>query len=383
MKKNRPAIYILLFFTLVFSLVLTSCGKPADTAPTGSGIRVAFIYHEKSDENNWSHLHELGRQYLTEQLPEVETKYVENVSADDAEAALRDLAGEGYNLIFATAPEFSQAVRAVASEFPETKFEVCQGSQTASNVATYDGRMYQVFYLAGGFAGELTVTGKIGFIAPEPSVEVIRHVNAVALAARIIRAFENIQVLVKYTDSWSDPEANRQAATELVEEGADILIQNTYNPEVQKVAEEYGVRSFGYGFDMREFAPTMNATSIIWAWGRYYVERVQAVADGSWAGEAYFGKVANQEFGKGIVDFAPYTSDQIPTIIGATSMRSRTRFIETKRDVFEGPIKDQNGNLVLPKGEQYDDDYIYQDMDWFVEGVIGEAPGEPPPPLEN
>jgi len=85
---------------------------------------------------------------------------------------------------------------------------------------------------------------------------------------------------------------------------------------------------------------------------------------------------------EGIVDFAPYNYEQIPSIISATSMRSRLRFIETKRDAFEGPIRDQNGNLILPKGEQYNDDYIYNEMDWFVEGVVGEAPGDPPQPVE-
>lgn len=383
MKRNKQPGYKLLFLLVIFSVVLASCAGADNRSPTGSGVRVAFVYSEKASEYNWSHLHEIGREYLVEQLSDVETSFIEEVAVDQAEGALRDFAEQGYDLIFATDPDFSDAVLTVATEFPETKFEVCQGDETASNVATYDGRMYQVFYLAGGFAGELTVTGKIGFIAPEPTVEVIRHINAVALSARIIRAFEDIKVLVKYTGSWNNPEASRQAAIDLINEGADVLIQHTYDPEAQKVAEEYGVRSFGYGFDMREFAPTMNATSILWAWGRYYVERVQAAADGTWAGEAYFGKVANQEFGKGVVDFASYNSDQIPTIIGATSMRSRTRFIETRRDAFEGPIKDQAGNLVLPKGEQYDDAYIYNEMDWFIEGVVGDAPGAPPTPVSQ
>ncbi len=159
-----------------------------------------------------------------------------------------------------------------------------------------------------------------------------------------------------------------------------MLIRYTYSPEVQKVAEEYGVSYVGYGFDIRECAPTGNMTSVVGAWGWYFVQQVNALAAGRWERKAYLGKVAKKEFGDGIVDSAPYNRDQIPTIIAATSMRSRVRFIETKRDAFEGPIKAQNGVEVLPKGEQFNDEYIYNEMDWFVEELVGEALGEPPSP---
>ena len=345
---------------------------------SGAETRVAFIYKEKIADYNWSYIHEVGRQYLVEQLPDIETKYVEEVAVDQAEQALRDLAGEGYRLIFATAPEFSAAVLAVAKEFPDTFFEVCQGTETATNVATYDGRMYQAFYVAGGYVGELTVKDMIGFIAPEPTVEVIRHINAITLSTLLVRSFEDLTIHVKWTGSWNDPAADRAAAIELIEEGADVLLQHTYSPEVQKVAEEYGVRSFGYGFDMREFAPTMNATSIVYNWGWYYVQRVNALAKGTWKGEAYQGETSTKNFGAGIIDLAPYTYDQIPQIMEAPPMKWRTRFVETTRDVFEGLIKDQNGNVVLAKGETFDDAYIYDELNWFVFGVVGEAPGEPP-----
>ena len=378
MKKVKNHLYLLFILLTVFSLILSGCGKSESSQSSGSEIRVAFIYKEKIVDYNWSYIHEVGRQYLVEQLPDIEIKYVEEVAVDQVEKVLRDLAGEGYKLIFATAPEFSAAVLAVAKEFPDTFFEVCQGTETAANVATYDGRMYQAFYVAGGYVGELTVKDMIGFVAPEPSVEVIRNINAMALSTLLVRSFEGLTIDVKWTGSWNDPAADRAAAIELIEEGADVLIQHTYSSEVQKVAEEYGVRSFGYGFDMREFAPTKNATSIVYDWGWYYLNRVNAVADGTWKGEAYLGKVSAKNFGAGIIDLAPYTYVQIPQIMEAPPMKWRTRFVETNKDVFEGPIKDQAGNVVLAKGESFDDAYIYNEMDWFVFGVVGESPGEPP-----
>ena len=80
---------------------------------------------------------------------------------------------------------------------------------------------------------------------------------------------------------------------------------------------------------------------------------------------------------------APYTYDQIPHIMEAVPMKWRTQYNETSRDALDGPIHTQNGDLVLAKGDKFDADYIFTDMDWFVTGVVGEAPGEPPAVVEG
>jgi basic membrane protein A len=394
-RLNRKPRYAFLFSLFVLCILAgcggaqtgggspTNNGSPttgADGAASTSSADVLFIYPDKTDEYNWSHLQELGRQYLLEQLPDTKTSIVEEVAPDEVEQVLRDAATGGAKLIFAASPEYSDAVLKVAPDFPNTKFEVARGTQTADNIATYDGRMYQAFYVAGGYTGELTVSGIIGVVAPEPTVEVIRNINALALTSLLIRTGEDISVHVKWTNSWNDPEAARAAALELIEEGADVLVQHTYDPEVQKVAEEKGITSFGYGFDMREFAPTENATSIVYSWGWYFVRRVNALNDGSWAGEAYYGETSLSNFGKGIIDLAPYTYDQIPQIIEAPPMKWRARFVETNKDVFDGPLVAQNGEQVLARGEKFDDDYLNTQMNWFVEGVVGDAPGVLPTP---
>ena len=312
-----------------------------------------------------------------------ERKYIESVSVDDAEEVVRQLAEEGHKLIFATSPEYSGAVLKVAEDFPETYFEVAGGSETADNVATYDGRMYQAFYVAGGYTGEMTVSSIIGFIAPEPTLEVIRHINAIALSSLLVRTCEGLTIHVRWTDSWNDPEADRAAAVELVDLGADVIVQHTYSPEVQKVAEEKGVRSMGYGFDMRESAPNANMTSIIWQWGWYYLRRVNEMLEDKWQAKAYDGKVSTKAHGRGIIDLAPYDYEQIPHIMEAPPLKWRITWNETAKDAFDGPVYSQNGDLVLAKGEKFPKGYIYADMDWFVEGVVAEAPGEPPEAVEG
>ncbi len=383
--KTLNNYFCLFIFLIIATLVFAGCSAATEETSSSSAVtsQVAFIYKDAIDDYNWSRLHEIGRQYLDEQLPDVGTKFVEDVSVAEAEQVLRELVDEGHKLIFATSPEFSDAVLRVAEDFPETYFEVAQGNETADNVATYDGRMYQMFYLAGGYTGEMTVTGIIGFVAPEPTVEVIRHINAITLSSLLVRTCEDISVHVRFTGSWNDPEAERAAALELVDLGADVLVQHTYSPEVQKVAEEKGVRSMGYGFDMREFAPAANMTSIIWQWGWYYERRVNELLEGEWEAKAYLGKASTKNFGRGIVDLAPYDYEQIPHIMEAPPMKWRVTWNETGKDALDGPVRAQNGDLVLANRKKFSSGYVYTDMDWFVYGVVGEAPGTPPEAVEG
>ena len=367
-------------------------GEKAEEQEAQADARVAFVYAEDPAEYNWSYIHEVGRQQLIAAFTPsednkvehtLETTVVDSLTPAAAEDAIRDLAESGYQLIFVTAAEFEDATHAVAVDFPETYFEVNQGSRTAANVSTYDGKLYQAFYLAGGFVGEMAVGGVIGFIAPEPTIEVIRHINALTHASLITERCEGNSVHVRWT-GWNDPEADRAAALELIELGADVIVQNTYPPEAQKVAEEAGIRSFGYGFDMREFAPTANATSIIWQWGWYYERRVNdLLEEGEYEVQAYLGEVSTRRFGRGIIDFAPYDYDQIPHIHEASVMRWRSNFAESNRDALDGQVYAQNGDLVLERRGQFGTEYLYNEMDWFVYGVIGEAPGTPPPMVEG
>ncbi|MCY3934869.1 MAG: BMP family ABC transporter substrate-binding protein [Chloroflexi bacterium] len=377
---------------LLIAALLVACGEQeAEEQEAQADVRVAFVYAEDPAEYNWSYIHEVGRQQLitaftpTEENKvehTLETTVVDSVTPAAAEAAIRDLAEAGYQLIFVTAAALEDATHAVAEDFPETFFEVNQGSRTATNVSTYDGRMYQAFYLAGGFVGEMAISGIIGFIAPEPTVEVIRHINALTHASLISERCEGNSVHVRWT-GWNDPEADRAAAEELIALGADIIVQHTYPPEVQKVAEEAGIHSVGYGFDMREFAPTANATSILWQWGWYYERRVNDWLEEEYEAQAYLGEVSTRRFGRGIVDFAPYDYVQIPHIHEATVMRWRSNFAESNRDALDGQIYAQNGDLVLARGEQFGTEYLYNEMDWFVFGVVGDAPGAPPTMVEG
>jgi basic membrane protein A len=79
---------------------------------------------------------------------------------------------------------------------------------------------------------------------------------------------------------------------------------------------------------------------------------------------------------EGIVDLAPL-SDKVPDDVKALVEEWKQKILSGEWDVFTGPIKGQDGELSVPAGVSMTDGEMLS-MDWFVEGVVGEAPGEPP-----
>ena len=59
--------------------------------------------------------------------------------------------------------------------------------------------------------------------------------------------------------------------------------QHTDSTAIVQIAEKAGVYAFGQASDMDKFAPKAVLTSVENNWGPYYVDRVKAVANGTWS----------------------------------------------------------------------------------------------------
>ncbi len=88
-------------------------------------------------------------------------------------------------------------------------------------------------------------------------------------------------------------------------DAVQMLLHSTrtlFGHNKKKFAEEAGAFSIGYNTDMKAAAPGAYMTAPIWNWGPYYVAQVQAVIDGNWKAESYWGGMADE-----IVALAPLT----------------------------------------------------------------------------
>ncbi|MHB1103324.1 MAG: BMP family ABC transporter substrate-binding protein [Devosia sp.] len=325
-------------------------------------LKVGFVFLGPIGDYGWTWAHNKGREAVNAALGDkVETIYVENV-AEDASAVpvMRDLAQQGCKLIFTTSYGYMDQTIQVASEFPEVKFEHCTGFKRADNVSTYNSRFHEGRAVLGTIAGKMSKSGILGYLGSYKVPEVVLGVNSFALSAQK----QNPDAVVKLVmiDSWFDP-AKEAAATEtLINLGCDIVTAHTDSPAALQILEQKGLYGFGQGADMSSFAPNAHLTAIEDIWGPYYIERTQAVLDGTWASADSW-----EGMKEGTVVISPYNKT-MPADVAALADQVQAGWKDGTYNIFTGPIYDQEGNLKVKDGEIMPLSDLAV-IDWYVKGV--------------
>ena len=245
-------------------------------------LKVGFVYVAPLTDAGWVRQHDEGRKALQAALGDkVKTTYVENVpEGPDAERVIRDLAQQGYKLIFTPSFGYMEPTLKVAREFPDVKFESVTGYKAAANVATANARYYEGRYIAGVAAGRMTKSNVAGYVAGFPIPEVLQGINAFTLGMRSVNPQASVKVV--WLGTWFDPAKERDAAMTLMNQDADVLAFHTGSTAVMAAAQERGKLAIGYHSDMRKVAPDAQLLTVTHHWGDYYTARAKAVLDGSW-----------------------------------------------------------------------------------------------------
>jgi simple sugar transport system substrate-binding protein len=340
----------------------------ATTAVAQDKTKVGFIYVGPIGDGGWTYEHDKGRQAVETHFGDkVETVYQESVpEGADAERAITQMALQGADLIFTTSFGFMEPTLAVAAKFPDVKFEHATGYKTAPNVATYSARFYEGRAVQGHIAGRMTKSNIIGYIASFPIPEVIRGINSAYIHAKKVNPDVEFKIIWAYT--WFDPAKEADAATALIEQGADVILQHTDSTAPQAAAEKAGgVITFGQASDMSEYAPLPRVSSIIDNWAPYYIARTQAVIDGSWQSVQTWDGI-----GAGMVGIGEI-SEAVPADIRDEALALKNAIAKGAHHPFTGPLKKQDGSDWLAAGEVADDGTLLG-MNFYVEGISGQIP---------
>ena len=351
----------------VLAVVGTAATASAGQFKPQDKVKAAFVYVSPVGDAGWTTAHDRARKATEQELRSFFTSaYSESVpEGAQAEQVIERYARQGYNLIITTSFGHMDPTLNVAKKFPNIVFMHCSGFKTLPNVGTYFGRMYQARYLSGIVAGRMTKTNTIGFVAAHPIPEVIRGINAFALGVRSVNPQAKVNVV--WTQSWYDPPKEREAAEALLDKGADVIAQHQDTPAAQQAAEKRGKWSVGYNTDMRAFAQKAHLTAPIWRWEKIYIPVVKQVKDGTWKSEQLWPGLET-----GVIDLAPF-NEAVPADAKAQVEKARASILSKQWDVFTGPLKNQEGKVVLEAGKRMSDADMLS-MSFFVEGVVGTVP---------
>ena len=352
----------------LFTGALLAAGLALPAAAQDDPLKVGFVYVGPIGDGGWTYEHDKGRLAVEAHFGDaVETIYQESVpEGADAERVLTQMALSGADLIFTTSFGYMDPTINVAAKFPDVKFEHATGYKTAPNVATYSARFYEGRAVQGHIAGKMTESNIIGYIGSFPIPEVIRGINSSFIAAR--KANPDVEFRIVWANTWFDPAREADAATALIEQGADVIMQHTDSTAPLAAAEKAGgVIGFGQASDMAEYKPSPRVSSIIDNWSPYYIARVQAVMDGTWESHQVWQGIAD-----GMVEIGEIT-DAVPADVAGEARALIDAIASGSYHPFTGPLNRQDGSAWLAEGEIADDGTLLG-MDFYVEGLTGTIP---------
>ncbi len=365
----------------VAAAALMGCGKKEEAAPApapapaaaapakAEPLKIAFAYVGPVGDGGWTYAHDNGRKAVEKEFGDkVVTSFVEKVpESADAERVIRDMAGQGAQLIFGTTFGYMEPMLKVAADLKDVKFEHATGYKTAANLRTYDSRTYEGAYMAGVIAGKMSKTGTLGVVGSVPIPEVVRNINSFTMGAQSVNPA--IKTKVVWVNEWFNPPKETEAATALINGGADVLFQNTDSSAVLQTAEKMGKRAFGWDSDMTAYGPKAHLASAVINWGPYYVKAVGEALEGKWTG----GTSAWWGVKEGAIDLVSIAAD-VPDDTKKRIDEVKAGLKDGSFSIWKGPIMDNTGKELLAKDVVADDKFL-GGLKTYVKGVEGKVPG--------
>ncbi len=384
---NKRSLIKVAALSAIAAAALVGCGKKEEAKPAAAPaaapasaaaapapakaepLKVAFAYVGPVGDGGWTYAHDSGRKAAEKEFGDkIVTSFVENVpESADAERVLRDMAGQGNKLIFGTTFGYMEPMLKVAADTKGVMFEHATGYKQAENMRTYDSRTYEGAYMAGVIAGKMTKSNTLGVVASDPIPEVIRNINSFTLGAQ--SSNPKVKTKVVWVNEWFNPPKETEAATSLINGGADVLFQNTDSPAVLKTAQDKGKRAFGWDSDMTAYGPKAHLASAVINWGPYYIKAIKDALDGNWKG----GTGVWWGHKEGAIDIVSI-ADDVPAETKARIDEIKAGLKAGTFSIWKGPIVGQDGKEVLAKDAVADDKFL-GGLNFYVRGVEGKVPG--------
>lgn len=387
MIKTKRAKHLSVLFSCM--LLFTACGSEAmDDYATNQGYEVVStetgeqsgipkedikvgVLHitDPAEGSGYTYTHDIGIQGMQENLGLSDEQIVRKINVDDSDEgaitkALQECVDEGCNIIFTTSWGYMQPTADMAEKYPDIYFSHGTGYlSNGKNFNNYFGRIYQARYISGIVAGMNTKTNKLGYVAAQDSsnAEVTGGIDAFAMGAYSVNP--DAVVYVKVTNSWFDPDAEKEASEKLLGMGCDVMAQHCDTPYPQTLAQEHGVYGIGYNSDMSKETPDSCLCSVIWNWSAYYTSAVQSVIDGTWDGSNYYGGMS-----EGLVE----VTDLADFCVDGTQEKvdeAEAKILSGECNVFDGVIETNDGSTVGQEGATLDDATITGDIHWYFKNV--------------
>lgn len=288
MTKKISKISMLL---LIAGLILSACGGGGGEATEPETFRVAVVMPSAITDLAFSQsmYDALSAIQAERGADNFEFVYSDGMFVvDDAAAAIRDYASQGYNLIIAHGSQYGSSLQEIAPDFLETSFAWGTTVDTfgLENVFAYEARSEEGGYVLGVMGAMLSESGVIGVVGPIETGDAKLYVDG--YAAGVNATNPDAQVNTNWIGSFSDVALASEAAQTHVSAGADVLT-GTAQMVVGAigVAEENGALWFGTQSSQTSLAPSIVVANQVYRWEVVLEEMIGLIEDGTYGGQSF------------------------------------------------------------------------------------------------
>jgi basic membrane protein A len=325
-KETYPPIFKekkmkkIVWFVLTLALVLSACGAPAATeapvaevpaateapvaevpaateAPMAEPFRVAVVMPSAITDLAFGQSMYDALVRVQEEMGAENFEFVYSEGmfvVDDAAAAIRDYATQGFDLIIAHGSQYGSSLQEIAPDFPETSFAWGTTVDTFGqpNIFAYEALSQEGGYVNGVLAATLSTSKVIGVIGPIETGDAKLYVDG--FKAGVLATDPAIKVNVNYIGSFSDIALASESATTQIAAGADVLTGSAQMVvgAIGK-AEEANVLWFGTQSNQASLAPSIVVASQVYHWEVMLKEMIGLIQDGTLGGQSFSANLAN------------------------------------------------------------------------------------------
>ena len=207
---------------------------------------------------------------------------------DDAAAALRGYAEDGFDLVIAHGTQFGGPLEEIAKDFPDTAFAWGTSDDTkgAANVSAYTVRSDEGGYVNGVMAANLSESKVIGVVGPVPAGDALLYIDG--FVNGVAAADPSATVNVNYIESFSDVALAAEAAEAHISNNADVLTGTAQMVVgATGVAKSNLVPWFGTQSNQTSLGEDIVVASQVYHWEVVLDDIIAGVREGKLGGEVY------------------------------------------------------------------------------------------------
>ncbi|HDH02970.1 MAG TPA: BMP family ABC transporter substrate-binding protein, partial [Actinobacteria bacterium] len=283
----------------VMMLIVAACGGDGDATTTtasesaggasAESFRIAIVAPSASNDLAFTQSIVDGVEAIRGERGNVQVAITDGTfNVDDAAAALRGYAEDGFDLVIAHGSQYGGSLQEIAPDFPDIAFAWGTAADTfgLSNVFAYEAASDEGGYVMGVMAAALSETDVVGVVGPIEVGDAKLYVDG--FAAGVVAEEPATTVNINYTGSFSDVALASEAAQAHASASADVLT-GTAQMVVGAVgvADELGMLWFGTQANQTSLAPEIVVASQVYRWEVILREILTNIDAGTLGGEAF------------------------------------------------------------------------------------------------